>query len=293
VAFPVGFEERMIFKPTATGERYHCRILPRSSAGKALRFDIWIYDLEGGLREMARGVVMKEISLGRTRPSSLFPDHVAVSLATIRDHCRAYAVIDVQTVAGFAAGALSIAEAKRFASMGPKRRQTFLMGRLALKLLSRKLSGENWETPASGIHTVMPDGLRPRCPVPDGHGPIFCSLSHDARFAVAVAGDGEVGVDVERISERILKVRRKFMDPEEMALTEASSLGVMEASIRAWSIKEGVVKATGRHLAESWRAAMIADIGYDRSRLTVLGIRYESFHDIVGDHIFTLVKRVD
>jgi hypothetical protein len=68
VAFPVGFEERLIVEPTAPGETYHCRILPVSVTGESLKFDIWIRDSAGGLREEIRGVVMRDVSGGRIKP---------------------------------------------------------------------------------------------------------------------------------------------------------------------------------------------------------------------------------
>jgi hypothetical protein len=68
VAFPVGFEERLIVKPTAPGETCLCTILPVSVTGESLKFDITIHDSEGGLREEIRGVVMRDVSGGRVKP---------------------------------------------------------------------------------------------------------------------------------------------------------------------------------------------------------------------------------
>jgi hypothetical protein len=68
VAFPVGFEERRIVKPTAPGETYFCRILPAAVTGTSLRFDIWIHDMAGGLREEIRGVLMRDVFGGRVKP---------------------------------------------------------------------------------------------------------------------------------------------------------------------------------------------------------------------------------
>ncbi|MDQ1278563.1 MAG: hypothetical protein QG555_1606 [Thermodesulfobacteriota bacterium] len=67
-AFPVGFEARLIVKPTVPGETYHCRVLPLAATGDDLTFDIRIYDATGGLREAIRGVAMREIFPGRIVP---------------------------------------------------------------------------------------------------------------------------------------------------------------------------------------------------------------------------------
>jgi phosphopantetheinyl transferase len=175
--------------------------------------------------------------------------------------------------------------------MGRKRQNNFLAARLALKHLSRKLAGDDLVTPASEISTMMPDNIHPRCHVPGGMDPEYCSVSHDGRFAVAVAGNEEMGVDVEYVSDRVLKSRHCYMSKEEMALTEKSSLGILRASIRIWSIKECVTKATGKPLAASWSSTEVKEVGLSRSYLTAEGARYSAFHDDVDNHIFTLVKR--
>ena len=291
VAFPVGFEERLIFNPTVPGETYLCRILPVSVTGGSLQFDIWIYDLTGGLREEIRGVMMRDISGGRVSPPRWVLSEGENPLAAIREHCRAVSVIDIDTIADFAIKALSEGESERFKRMGAKRQKSYLAARLTLKCLSRKLAGGDRVTPASDIHTMMADGIHPRCPIPGSKDTAFCSVSHDSRFAVAVAADEEIGVDVEMASDRVLKTRRYYMEEEEMTLTEASPLGLIDASVRVWSIKEGVAKATGMSLAESWKRVKVKDVGWDRSHLTVEGARYAAFHDTADDHIFTLVKR--
>lgn len=68
VAFPVGFEERLLINPTLPGETYNCRILPVSATGKSLQFDIWIHDQMGVLCEKITGVVMRDVFGGRFKP---------------------------------------------------------------------------------------------------------------------------------------------------------------------------------------------------------------------------------
>ena len=68
VAFPVGFEERVIVKPTIPGETYYCLISPVSATRESLLLDIWIHDLTGDLHEEIRGVIMRDVSSGRIKP---------------------------------------------------------------------------------------------------------------------------------------------------------------------------------------------------------------------------------
>jgi hypothetical protein len=42
--------------------------MPVSVNDRGVTFDIWLYDLEGCLREMAGGVVMRDVSGGRMIP---------------------------------------------------------------------------------------------------------------------------------------------------------------------------------------------------------------------------------
>jgi hypothetical protein len=68
VAFPVGFAERVIVQPIAPGEEAMCTVIPVSVHEGTVRFDIWLHDQDGRLREMVKGVAMKDVSGGRITP---------------------------------------------------------------------------------------------------------------------------------------------------------------------------------------------------------------------------------
>ena len=110
-------------------------------------------------------------------------------------------------------------------------------------------------------------------------------------FAIAVASDRRVGVDVEMVSDRVLKSQRLYLSDSEAALVKASVPAErIETAVRIWSIKEAVTKALDISLADAWH----------RVRVTVVG-PYESFfqidddvpnvaiHDVIEKHIITLV----
>jgi 4'-phosphopantetheinyl transferase len=71
------------------------------------------------------------------------------------------------------------------------------------------------------------------------------SLSHCEGFVAAIHADVSVGIDVERISSRVQKIKNYFMRDEELNL-----LGVEnEPLILAWSAKESIYKWLGeKHL---------------------------------------------
>ena len=68
VAFPVGVEKRMIFKPTQPGNRYISRAIPVRTDSDLLVFDIFIWDEDNTLFETAVGVHMRDVSGGRIKP---------------------------------------------------------------------------------------------------------------------------------------------------------------------------------------------------------------------------------
>ena len=71
------------------------------------------------------------------------------------------------------------------------------------------------------------------------------SISHCEGFVAAIHSDISVGIDVERISSRVQKIKNYFMRDEELDL-----LGIdNESLILAWSAKESIYKWLGeKHL---------------------------------------------
>ena len=71
------------------------------------------------------------------------------------------------------------------------------------------------------------------------------SLSHCEGFVAAIHADVSVGIDVERISSRVQKIKNYFMRDEELDLLGEEN----EALILAWSAKESIYKWLGeKHL---------------------------------------------
>lgn len=68
VPFPVGFDERIIYRPTRKGETYLSRIVPMDISTDSLIFDAWIFDRNGVICERIRSLRMRDITRGRMRP---------------------------------------------------------------------------------------------------------------------------------------------------------------------------------------------------------------------------------
>jgi phosphopantetheinyl transferase len=290
VAFPLGFTRREIYEPALAGEVLICRIVPAGSPGGTLIFNIHLVRDDGRPCESLWGLVMGDVSRGQDRPPHWIHRGIASHpLRTIAARSSAMAIVERKTLAPFAALALSPLESQRHQDMGPRRSEGFIAARLCCKKMSRELSGGDRATAARSITTMQDDLVRPRCPSTDGSKDYPCSVSHDDRFAFAASAPGALGVDVERLADRVLRGRRFYMNEAETLLTESSPLGALAASLRIWSIKECVTKALGLKLYEAWRRSEVTEIGEHSSAVTIDGRGFRAFHDSVDDHLFTLL----
>ena len=290
VAFPVGLENRTVFKPTRSEERYFCRILPIHRELNRQLVDIWIYDADGTPFEYIGRVDMKDVSAGRVKPPAwLMEDMEPESLPHVKSQCRAYSIIELKAQMPFAEKTLAPREEKRIRKMGTKRKPSYLAARLACKRVSRLLSGNDTHTPASDIITVGADFRHPCCPPTDRSAVPGCSVSHDDRFAIAVAAPGPIGVDVEKASPRLLKSQALYMDAAERALLQSSALDEIQTAVRIWSAKEAAAKALDISLADSWRRVKLWEIGRNESRARIdLKHNLVIYHDEVGRHVFSV-----
>jgi len=128
--------------------------------------------------------------------------------------------------------------------MGLRRRKGFTAARVALKRLARQLDLVENDKPDRAIETLGPDEVKP-CLAESG---IYCSASHSGRLVAAVAHRHPIGVDLERVSEKVIKTKHLSMSPRERDLISLSSLGPERAATRIWTTKEAAGKALGLHL---------------------------------------------
>jgi 4'-phosphopantetheinyl transferase EntD len=291
VAFPVGFERRQVFMPARSGNNYFTRVFPLGTDGPFLLFDIWIYDENACLLEAVKGLKMRDVSAGKWQPPNwVRSDNTGKPLENLKPGCEKLSIMEIDTVGIPASHALSPHERPRFVKMGDLRARSYLAARLCCKYLSRKLSEDDSMTPAQAITTVSPDGIRPCCPR-TGSGEIieYCSVSHDRRFAITVAAKHPVGVDVEFLSDRVIKVKDKFMNKTEWQKCCRFSLGKIHAALRIWSIKEAVSKALNIPFTACWERVCVERIDVRESRGIVDGMPFAASHGAIGNHLFTLV----
>ncbi len=70
------------------------------------------------------------------------------------------------------------------------------------------------------------------------------SISHTKGFAcILLSTDKEVGIDMEYLSDRVLRIKNKFLDSEEQSWCHST-----DQHILAWSAKESIFKLYGKGL---------------------------------------------
>lgn len=290
VAFPVAVDKRRILRPTQPNGTYYGRVIPTQTDPDLLVFDIWLLDRFGRMCETVQGVRMRDVSGGRLQPPQWIQRNAQDDpLAVLKEHCLDLCVIELDAVAVFAPQGLSELENQRFQRMQQRRKRSYLGARMALKRLSRKLSDGMPQTPSHAIHTHQADGARPRCASPANAVDLFCSASHNRRFAAAAAAKTPVGIDVETVTDRAVRCSPIFMSETEQQLLHQTTLGGPQTAVRIWSAKEAVAKAKQIPLAEAWHRTEITAVAAGVSRLTIDGRQpCEVVHAAVDDTIFTL-----
>jgi phosphopantetheinyl transferase len=288
VGFPVGFGSREIYYPAVYNELYTARITPVSEEGASFFFDLWIIDEKGRIRESVRDLRMQDVSGGTRKP----PEWINKDIPFFRqsgietDNGIKLELLELSGVSDTAQHVLSGMEIERFRDLGSKRARSFLASRLLLKKLSRELTGGRFLSPCK-INTMNEDRA-PVCPGAAGM-PVFCSVSHDKRFAVAVSSARRVGIDIEEMGGRILKTNRLYMSDTELELVVSSGLEETTASLRIWTVKEAVSKASGYDLVRTWRQCEVKKIGLDRSEVMLDGQGFIAKHYEFENHLMTIV----
>ena len=125
--------------------------------------------------------------------------------------CLGMILLDMETISPVEEHLFTPREAAKAMRMGPRRRKGFTAARVALKRLARQLNLVEKDRPDRAIETLGPDGVRP-CLSESG---IYCSVSHSARLVVAVAHRHPIGVDLEMVSEKVIRTKHLFMSPRE------------------------------------------------------------------------------
>jgi phosphopantetheinyl transferase len=229
---------------------------------------------------------LNEISLDSISVSSPTNDLAVWSgIARLQSACLGIILLDIETIFPVEEHLFTPRETARAMKMGPQRRRGFAAARVALKRLARQLGLAKKKKPDRMIETLGPDDIKP-CLAGSG---IYCSVSHSGRFVAAVAHTHPVGVDLERVSEKVMKTRHLSMSPKEKDLVSRSSLGAERASTRIWTTKEAAAKALGLHLFQALREVEVVRVGEQGGVMRYQGKTYPIRHAEGNGYVLTLV----
>lgn len=203
--------------------------------------------------------------------------------------CLGLVLLEIRNLPQLADHLFTHREATRARELGSKRRQTFTAARVALKRLAHELGLIEGNGPDGSIETLDADGVRP-CLSTSG---LHCSVSHDDKFAVAVAGVRPIGVDIERISEKVIKGWHIFMSPQEQGLISRTHLNAKQTATRAWTMKEAASKALGLDLVQAFREVEAVLIGAEESVMMYQEREIPVVHLEADDHVISLVTLND
>lgn len=121
------------------------------------------------------------------------------------------------------------------------------------------------------------------------------SITHTSRFAAVMLSDAlPVGIDMEAINPKVLRIADKFLHPEEKASID--SRFTVEQSIIYWSAKESLYKLYGKKQLEfktqlriepfAWKAEGVLQ----SQIITSDGIsRHDVHYTVIDDHVLTYV----
>ena len=166
--------------------------------------------------------------------------------------------------------------------VGEPRRRSFLGSRIALKGLTRILDPAGCPADPRQIDTIAEDRVRPRCHETGS----AVSVAHDARWVIAVAGAQPIGVDVEPITEQAFRLMGMFLDEKEQDLVGQCR----ETATRLWTIKEAAAKALNVDLPIAWDRVQVEASRPSSSEVLVDGARVEAWHEVIDDHLFTVLQ---
>ena len=94
--------------------------------------------------------------------------------------------------------------------------------------------------------------------------------------AVIIYEGKKVGVDIEKISERILKIKNKFLSPEELKFIASSN--ELEQLHVCWGAKESLFKLYGKGSLPFIDGIKIADFEYGKIGQVAASIAIPAYH---------------
>jgi len=107
--------------------------------------------------------------------------------------------------------------------------------------------------------------------------PFEISISHANHMAAVIIYEGKkVGIDIEKISERILKIKNKFLSTEELKFI--SSTNELEQLHVCWGVKESLFKLYGKGSLPFIEGIKINAFEYSKTGQVAASIAIPAYH---------------
>ena len=209
----------------------------------------------------------------------------APALDLLESTCKGFALIEMGALFPLPKNVFTPREAARADKFGPRRRKSFTAARVALKELAYNLGLVEVNTKPWNIETLATDGIRPALPASG----TYCSVSHDNTFVVALANDKPIGVDIETISDKVVRGWHIFMSLPEQGLISETDLGTDRTVLRAWTMKEAAAKALDFDLVQAWREVQVLRIGEEKSLARIKGRETPFTHLEIQGHVISFI----
>jgi phosphopantetheinyl transferase len=196
------------------------------------------------------------------------------------------ALLDIEALVPAGDHLFTPREAARASRMGSRRLRGFTAARVALKMLARQLGLVEKSSPDWTIETLGPDDVRP-CLAERG---FYCSASHSTRFVVAVVHRQPIGVDIEMVSSKVMRIGHLFLRPTEQNLISLSDLGPERTATLIWTIKEAAAKALGLQLLEAFREVEVVRLGENEGVMRYQEKAFPVKHAEGNGQVITLIN---
>jgi phosphopantetheinyl transferase len=278
LAMPVRLERVELFGPEpATGVRVDCRVRIRALGDREVRADLELVD-DGRVWCAITGWEDRRFdSDDPVWAILMYPENNVLAeprdgYVVVTEHWRAAASRELMM-----RRYLSERERDEHDRLEIRRRRGWLLGRIAIKDAVRHYLWARGGAPMFPVEVGVENEPSGR---PTVTGPrvdaLRVSVSHKDDIAVAIVGDSEVGIDIERIESRPDSFTHIAFTPAELALGDGSDVW----KTRLWAAKEAVAKLRGTGM-DNPRAVEVRGVADDC--LTIDDLMVETRRE--GDYI--------
>ena len=115
----------------------------------------------------------------------------------------------------------------------------------------------------------------------------FISISHSDEMLAAAVSDYKIGIDIERSSNRTVRVKEKFASQNDLAFLNDEN--EMMFLTRLWTVKEAVYKAYGKKGIDfKEQINLISENECVLNLENNLKLRYKLHSELIEDYFFTV-----